>query len=308
MTPKPGIYPGIPFSQYQSWDAVNNSFLWKLKTRSPAHAIWERQHPSEPTPALLFGQALHGLILEPATWDTQYAVRPKCDRRTKDGKAEYAEFCETLNGRQEVSDDDYAGMEAIATAVRSHQCRELICSGRAETSIVWQDAETGLLLKGRLDYERTSGWQHFIADVKTTEDASEYGFALSIAKYGYYQGAAMYCDGWQAITGDDSLFVWLAVEKRPPYVTKAWECDESTLQAGRNSYREALRLCAACMEENRWPAYGDGPDIISAPEWLLRREGVGPDSLVESQPSDPKYTGGAVPDDADIDDIDNYLK
>lgn len=305
MDAKPGIYPGLSWEEYRSISAINNSFLWTLKTRSPAHALYEREHPSEPTPALLFGQALHALILEPATWKDRYAVRPDCDRRTKDGKALYEAFCTTLAGRQEVKADEYGSMEAIANAVRAQQCRELICSGRSEVSIVWQDRETGLMLKGRLDYERADGWNHFIVDVKTTEDASEWGFAGSIAHYGYYQGSAFYCDGWKAITGDDSLFVWLAVEKKPPYVTKPWECNEETLQAGRNSYREALRICARCIKKNEWPAYGDGPDLISAPAWLLQREGVGRDMIHPEMQQTAKYTVGV---DAEPDEIDEFLR
>lgn len=302
--PPPNVYPGVPFAEYQQWDAVNNSLLWKLKTRSPAHAIYEKLHPSEPTPALVFGQALHGIILEPTTWDDRFAVRPKCDRRTKEGRALYEAFAESLCDRQEITDDDYAAIEEIATAVRGQQCRELICSGRSEVSIVWEDRETGILCKGRLDYERADGWNHWIVDVKTTEDASEYGFGLSIAKYGYYQAAAMYCDGWKAITGDDSMFVWLAVEKKPPYVTKVWECHEDLLAAGQNSYHEALRICDRCLKDDLWPAYGDGPDIITGPEWLLRREGVGPD-MIRPEPT-AAYTSGPEPETQD--EFDNWMK
>lgn len=307
MTPKPGIYPGVPFTEYQHWDAVNNSLLWRLKMRSPAHAIHERLHPAEPTPALVFGQALHALILEPATWEERFAIKPECDRRTKDGKATYEAFLEFKGDKQEVSQSDFDTIEAIANSVRAQQCRELICAGRSEVSIVWEDQGTGLLLKGRLDYERADGWNHFITDVKTTEDASEYGFALSIAKYGYYQAAAMYCDGWKAITGDDSMFVWLAVEKKPPYVTKVWECHEDLLAAGRNSYHEALRICALCMKENRWPAYGDWPSIITGPEWLLRREGVGPDMIRPVPTATPAYTVGPEPETQE-DDFDKFME
>ena len=278
-TPKPGIYPSLDFQTYRSIPAVNNSFLWTLKSRSPAHAKYEREHPSEPTPALLFGQALHGMVLEPATWDERFAVKPECDRRTTAGKLLYQEFLDCKGDRTEVSFDDYEKIVAVRDAVHAQQCRELICSGRAEVSIVWEDRETGILCKGRLDYERND-WHHYITDVKSTEDASEYGFAKSIAGYGYYQAAAFYCDGWQTITGDSSIFTWLAVEKSAPFVTKPWECDSHTIEAGRNSYREALKVYAECVKNNEWPAYGPEVSLINAPDWLLRKEGVGPFNMV----------------------------
>lgn len=278
--PKPGIYPGVPSTEYQQWDAVNNSFLWRLKSQSPCHARWEREHPKDPTPALLFGQALHALILEPTTWGERFVVRPDCDRRTKEGKAVYAEFCAALQNRQEISKEDDGRIALIAAAVRAQQCREYICSGQPEVSMVWIDKQSGILCKGRLDYERSNGWNHFITDLKTSEDASEYGFAKSIAEYGYYQAAAFYCDGWQTLTGETSIFTWLAVEKSPPYVTKAWECDEQTMEAGRNSYRAALKTYAECVKNDEWPAYGPNVELINAPDWLLRKEGVGPFRMV----------------------------
>ena len=305
--PKPGRHTGIPFAEYQQWDAINSSFLWTLKTRSPLHAKWRREHPREDTPALLFGRALHSYVLEPTTWDETWAVCPPCDRRTKAGKATYAEFEATLGGREPLKADQYEAIVAMANAVRAQQCRHLISGGTSEVSLVWEDPETGLLCKGRLDYERDSGWDHFICDVKTTEDASEWGFAASIARFGYYQAAAFYCDGWQALKGTPSEFVWLAVEKSPPYVTKVWQCDEQTMAAGRNSYRQALRTAAECLKTGLWPAFGENSEMIDAPEWLLRREGVGPYNMrPEHQPAGgPSYAPGEEPE---HDEIDDFLK
>lgn len=304
--PKPGIYPGMSWKEYRGLSAVNNSFLKVLRSRSPRHAKWERDHPSEPTPALLFGQALHGMILEPTTWEERFAVKPICGRRTKEGKEIYEAFLCHKGDRQEVSSEDYAKIQAVRDAVLAQQCRELVCSGRAEVSIVWEDKETGVLCKGRLDYERTSGWNHCVTDVKSTEDASPTGMFAAVNKYQYHQAAAFYVDGWKVLTGEDSLFIWLAVEKSAPFVTKPYECPDEMLDVGRRQYREALRLYAECLEKDQWPAYGDDVELLEAPEWWLRLHGVGPDMIRPIEKMDAKYTVGPEPEVED--EFDEFMK
>lgn len=273
--PPPGIYPGLSFAAYRAIDAINASLLWTLKTRSPYHARWEREHPAKDTAALALGRALHSKLLEPATWDAFYAVRPDCDGRTREGKVILDQFRQVKGDREEVKADDYETICQIERSVRGQQCRELLVSGRAEVVLVWRDEKTGLLCKARLDYERSDGFTHYIADVKSTGDAGRSAFERDIYGYGYFMRAAWYHDGWQVLTGEPTVWTWLAVEKEPPWVTKIWEPTKKTLKAGRLAYRTALDTYAACQAKNEWPAYG-GPELIEMREWALAAEGVGP--------------------------------
>lgn len=270
----PGIYPGLSFAEYRVIPAVNNGLLWTLKTRSPAHAKYELDNPPKDTPALVTGRAIHSLLLEPAAWDKYYAVRPVCDGRTREGKAILDDFRQQAGAREVIKAEDYEIVRQVERSVRSQQCRELICSGRAEVVIVWVDEKTGLLCKARLDYERSDGWNHYIPDVKSTVNASREAFERDIAAYGYYMQAAYYCWGWQVLTGEESVWAWLAVEKDPPYVAKVWEPAWKTMKAGRKAYRAALDTWAECVEKNEYPAYG-GPELIEMRDWALALEGVG---------------------------------
>ena len=90
--------------EYRQHDGVSRSKLWKLR-ESPEKAKWSWEHPEPPTPALLFGQAVHKLILEPVTFDDEFAVSPDCDRRTKAGKEAYNAFCEGLGDRAIITLD-----------------------------------------------------------------------------------------------------------------------------------------------------------------------------------------------------------
>lgn len=271
----PRIYPGLSFAEYRAIDAVNASLLWTLKTRSPAHAKWEKEHPSPDTPALILGRAIHSKLLEPTTWDKYYAVRPVCDGRTREGRVILDRFRQEAGDRDQLKTDDYETVCQVERSVRGQQCRELICSGRAEVVIVWVDAKTGLLCKARLDYERGDGITHYIPDVKSTQNASRDSFERDIAAYGYYMQAAYYCWGWKVLTNEDSVWTWLAVEKDAPWIAKVWEPKKKTMKAGRLACRAALDTYAECVKTGTWPAYG-GPEMIEMREWALAKEGVGP--------------------------------
>lgn len=303
---KPKIYLGLSFQEYTAIPAVNNSFLWTLKTKSPAHALYERQHPSEPTPALLFGQALHALILEPTTWNDRYAVRPECDRRTKEGKAVYEQFAATLAGRQEVKADEYECMEEIATAVRGATCGGLVKGGSNEVVLVWNDAETGALMKARCDCVHDDLWDgDVIVDVKTTASAQEDDFRQSVHRYGYFMQAAIYCAGWEALTGRTPEFTILAVEKTPPYAAAAYPLGPKTLDAGRLAFRTSLLLALECKKAERWPGYNDGePRFLEMTEYHLGMEGV---SRFQEHP-EPIYHGGGIPDGQEPDEFDEFMQ
>ena len=50
--------------EYREHPAISRSELWKLM-ESPQKFKWEKEHPETPTPALIFGQAFHKLVLQP---------------------------------------------------------------------------------------------------------------------------------------------------------------------------------------------------------------------------------------------------
>jgi hypothetical protein len=287
--PEPGIYPGVPYAEYAQWDAVNSSFLWRLRTRSPRHAQYEREHPKDPTPALKFGILLHLAVLEPARFDESTIAEPedaprRPSQRQRDAKKpspstiesiEYwDEWEEKAAGKLVVTAGDSEKVREMDRAIRIQQCSGYVTGGRAEVCLVWRDKDTGILCKGRLDYLH-EGWDVAIVDLKTTEDASYDAFQRDIYSYGYFQTAAFYMDGYEAITGvRPKVFTWLAVEKEPPYVAKPWDADERlTIRPGQASYSEALERYVECVAKNEWPAYGDGPGVLGLSPWALRREG-----------------------------------
>jgi exodeoxyribonuclease VIII len=243
-----------------------------MKTQSAAHAKYKKDNPKPPTPALRYGHVLHTLALEPSTFKKRYLVAPKCLKNTKAGKDIYKQWAKGLNGKEEVAASDYASMLKLDGAIRSQKIHRFIEQGESEICIVWIDKKTGLLCKGRIDYVHRG--QAVIIDLKSSLDATKEKFARDIWRYGYYQQAAFYCDGWRALTEDPPAYVFLVYEKTPPFLIAARELAAKDIIAGRLSYREQLKKYAKCVRDDYWPGYSDNVEMISMPTWALNQAGV----------------------------------
>jgi len=272
LRPKPGIHFDVPFAEYHDWDAVSSHFLWTLKTKSPCHAKYEREHGKDPVPCLVFGQAAHVLVLEPDQFTARYAVGPEARGNSRAWKE--AEEEAKAQGKLLLKPKDYEGLLDLRNAFKASRAARYVQQGRAEVSMVWPDAETGLLCKARMDYLREVN--AVFLDLKTDRDVHPMRFPTHCAQLGYHHQGAMYSDGYQTLTGDRPAYVIVTVETEPPFVVKPYEPDDLAMQAGHNSYRKALERCAECMTSGVWPAYGDDVELLSLPDWALRREGVGP--------------------------------
>lgn len=179
-----------------------------------------------------------------------------------------AEWTENNPGRIVLTPETWDQLHAMANAVHSHPAAGSLltgCPGEAEKSVYWNDATTGVLCRCRPDWWRDD---NVIVDLKTTEDASPEGFAKSMANYRYDVQAAYYLDGVQQATGKrPKAFVFIAVEKKPPYGVGVYVLDSDSLELGRAQYQHDLRIYAECVRTGEWPGYGDKIQTISLPAW-----------------------------------------
>ena len=247
----PGIYPDIPHDVYHAMHGyVSNSYLSRLN-KCPAAA----KVPQEDTPALLFGRAVHCYVLEgEEEFFKQFCVAPAVNKRTNGGKAEWAEFCAANPGKGVITADEMRQLTFMREAVYQHPfARMVLADGKSEQTVIWADSATGIKCKCRPDRIPSNG-AGVLVDLKTTTDAGEYGFGRSVANYGYARQAAMYLDGINAASGSDfDAFVFVAVEKEPPYRVEVYELDPEFIEWGRMDYQRLLQIEAQCREQGEYP-------------------------------------------------------
>ena len=271
---------------YHRHPAVSKSRLDSI-ARSPLH-YWAKhldpnRWPAEPpTPAMLIGSAVHTSVLEIDKWDATYAVTPAgINKRTIAGKAEWNVFTTAAGNRTVISREDADLVGKITEGVFKHPAASSLLGlpGKAESSLFWEDAETGILCKCRPDYLLDDG--STIVDLKTTESASPADFMQSIAKWRYHVQAAWYLHGVEQATGKrPEQFVFVCVEKKPPFACAVYVAAPEMVQIGWDTARANLNRLAECMAADAWPGYSDQVELINLPAWMRPKA----DGTVMGQP------------------------
>lgn len=257
-----GIYKNMPSASYFKADRMNNSAL-KLINKTPLHYKQSLEQQREETRAMMIGSAVHTAVLEPKTLLERYAVAPKCDKRTKEGKTVWSDLEAT--GKILLSADDYQMIDAISQSVRSNAtAAKLLSFGVAELTL-FTDID-GVAAKARMDWYRPG----IIVDLKTTDDASPTGFSRSCATYGYAQQAAWYLDCCEAAEIDAHTFIFIVVEKSAPYAVAIYELDAASLEFGRAQYHYALNKYKDCTAQNEWPGYSLNIQKLALPAWAMK--------------------------------------
>ena len=258
--------------EYRSHPAISRSELWRMH-ESPQKFWHAKNSPVEPTPSLLFGQVFHKLVLEPETFAEEYAVAPECDRRTKAGKQEWQEFEEASVGRIVVPAGMYDQAEAMCKALMAEPFAVKLLNGQREVEFFWADDMTSEECKCRADVLNMNFSRPIVVDLKSTEDASGDGFAKSAVTYGYDFQAAMYCDGVAKNIGQMPMFVFIAVEKKPPYAVNIFQADDLFMRRGKMLFREFLDTYHDCKVSGNWYGYmgkNNHVNTLSLPVWAAR--------------------------------------
>ena len=240
--------------EYRKNPAISRSELWHIR-ESPQKFKYYKENPPEPTPSLMFGQVFHKMLLEPVTFDDEFVVAPEVNRRTKDGKQMWEDFVADHEKQTIIPEEMYAKAKEMCEAVKREPLAVKLLNGEAEVPFFWTDEMTGEACKCRVDVLNTSYSQPIIVDVKTTADASTDSFIRSAINYGYDFQAAMYFNGVAKNIGKKPLFVFIAVEKEPPYAVNILQADELMLQRGYDLFREYIGIYHDCKVSGNWYGY-----------------------------------------------------
>ncbi len=258
--------------EYRQAVGISRSDLFKF-ARSPQHFKYEQENPSEQSKALLFGIALHSYILEPDKFENEYAIIPSCDKRTKAGKETYRQFLADNEGKFFIDQDDMDVIKQMADSVNGIPIARKLLEGKHEQSFFWTDDMTGEKCKCRPDILTEIGETTIIADLKTCESAQTDVFMRKAVEYGYDLQAYMYCEGVSKNINKKCCFVFIAIEKKPPYAVNILQADEYMMLRGQDLFREYLGTYHYCKESGNWFGYnGMTGDInnLTLPAWIRK--------------------------------------
>lgn len=261
-----------------------------LINRSPLHYYANYLDPNRPprktTDAFTLGSLFHKLTLEPDTFANEYMVLPPnapsyptaAQWNAKNPSLESVKAMEFWRGIEStykgVTIIDREQMD-IASRMRDSvmnnaSAAHLLSSGRAERSVMFTEPDTGAPCKCRPDWETSSD---IIVDLKSTIDASPDEFGRSAYNYRYRVQAAFYIDGLNIDAGFEKIkhFVFIAIEKTPPYGVAVYFIDQEAIDLGRRDY---LRNCATyveCLKNGTWPGYSNEVQGLRIPTYAYRK-------------------------------------
>lgn len=286
-----GIYADVPGPEYHADRgslSVSGAKLL-LPPSCPAKFREAQDNPPPPKAVFDFGSLAHALILgkgpelvmlDPVVHGLK-ADGTVADVPAMTGMWKKAAAAARAEGKLPVSTDDYAAACGMRDAVMAHPVAgELFTDGRPEVSLYRTDDETGVRLRGRVDWLRNDGR---IIDLKTSATASPAELVRRFWQYGYFQQHAWYADLVAAHhdVPEAEAFVFVAVEKVPPYLVSVIRYDAEAVEEGRRLNRQAIRLYAECVESGVWPGYTDSTVTISLPPWAFPRPETVGDHLAD---------------------------
>lgn len=261
--------------EYRDSARLNASGLKELY-RSPAHYKYWLENPPETTPAMEFGKAVHMSILEPTMFAEKYMClndaeivsnigggNPRATNKYKDWKAN---LLLDNPGKIMLKDDDFMRALDITVAVRAHKIAGKLLAepGEAEKSIEWEYPNWGTPMKSRLDKLTDSG---IIVDVKTCQDARPTAFSRDIWNYLYHIQAGCYVQAVEETTGEICKYIFVVVEKDPPFGVAVYNLAEATIELGMSEVQRLVAEHDYCTQHNVWPAYKEELREIALPGW-----------------------------------------
>lgn len=258
--------------EYREHPAISRSELFKI-SESPEKFRFYKDTPISQTPSLLFGQVFHKLALQPEGFKDEFAVLPEIDRRTKSGKELYSEFLNGAEGKTLVDKTTFDKAAAMCESLYKNPYVGKLIKGEIEKPYFWVDEDTGEECKCRLDCETGLKNTSIIVDLKSANSADCETFMRDAIKYGYDFQAAMYIEGARHNTGKDYSFVFIVVEKEPPYSVNIFQADKLFLQRGYDLFREYIGIYHECKQSGEWYGYLGKYNMInnlSLPSWLAK--------------------------------------
>lgn len=249
---------GITNEQYHTSPELGRSTAWQVINSCPRRVKYDKDHPGSQSSALVLGNAFHLATMEPKLFEEEVEMKPRqIDGKsplTKHYKEKFSELQEEDPSRTWLSRSDWEMVSDMADSAHSHPWLK---STLEEGNYIIEgtgffDCE-GVRCKVRPDmFDPETG---IIIDLKSTQDASERGFRSSVKKFGYGFQVAWYQEGLKQMGHKVSDFVFLAVEKKPPYLCACYRINQAEIDYQKKEMKRACRLWSQCLEAETFPGY-----------------------------------------------------
>lgn len=261
----PGVHLHLSENAYHADPAFSRSFAWTAYDKTWAHAVGEERKKRD---CWDFGSAVHRAILEPDRFEDTILCGPETRRGN-----EWKNNKVLANATKQILliEKDYEKVLRMRDAVHANNyVNQMLTQPSAmfEPSAFWIDKETEERCRIRPDLALPK--KKILLDLKSAVSASAWNFEKHTATYGYHLQDAMYRVGWEAATKEDvEGYVFLVVEKEPPFAHALFELGEASTHEGYLVFRRMLDEWHEHKETGHFPGYSETIQALTLPSWAF---------------------------------------
>jgi hypothetical protein len=194
------------------------------------------------------------------------------DVLNKDGHRKggtWTQFEEANKGKILLKEEEFGAIPKMIAQLKAHSKSAAILNHPkrlSEHTIVWQDDDTGLTLRCRLDLGILDP-AICIADLKCMANVDRRFVATQLYRMGYHRQAAFYQMGVEALIGKQLPFVFIAIHtgKETTHQVEVIGLSDRFMELGRQQVRAGLNRLLKARQKNHWRAPSHGQIVIVDP-------------------------------------------
>lgn len=221
------------------------------------------------------GKAIHTYILERDKFDSQYAVAPDVNKRTKIGKETYQEFEEKSTGKEIIDHKDFSLICKIEQSLNSYDKACILIDECDMREGEFYYEYRGLELKSKLDLFNTN--KPIVIDIKSVAGSrTDNKVVNDLISYNYAEQVFLYSYAYEQKYNKQPHFFMISLSKTEPYEVGIYNISDF-YNYGKFSIDKLIDEYKRCFD--RWGCSPDLPwrdgDIktLELPRWALNQMG-----------------------------------
>lgn len=255
-----GIHYGMSFEDYAKLPGVNHSILKHLD-ESPTKAFYARLSQSS-SRCKDVGRAVHCRVLEPEKYDLEFSGPVPGNANSKEHKQVKQSLIDA--GVEVLTQSQVEEVVDMSFNLLAHeQFKALLEGAHRELSITWEDSETGVKCKARIDiYNPLFA---ILSDIKTTKETARLSFSSDFCRFQYDAQMAFYRQGLKAVGLEVESVVIASVASSGAHEVELYTPEDALMQIGDAKVSRWLKQWAELEESGEWFKV----KTLTAPQWYL---------------------------------------
>ena len=267
-----GIIDDLDIQEYHFTDAKSAHNLMDFILWCGEGSVSQDEKPTKETPLMLEGSLIHQKM-QFQEHESRFALAPDVDRRTKAGKAEFAEFESQLGHRKAISRAQLDMAKGCMDAAWSHPVARLFLeNGEMERSGFCEIMGVPVKARPDIDCSHIPASENFpaLVDIKTRKvrGANEDAWLKDFYHTGLYIQAGLQILVWRELGYHVDEYFHLLVERGSPYCVNVIKLPPAWKSVCILQVHNAIEKLKSWLSNGSPKSYGLEMKTLAFPEWM----------------------------------------